>query len=83
MSSLILTSLVLFISANTSFAQQAKERTKAELNVAKTQEVKLRIERAYLNQDTQQKNKLNARPVKTRVKLKAEPAQLKLNKSKL
>lgn len=83
MSSLILASLVLIVSANTSFAQQSKERTKAELNVAKTNAVKLRIEKAFQVHDAKQKNSLNARPVKTRVKMKAEPAQIKLNKTKM
>lgn len=82
MPALVITSLMLIVSTNTCFAQQPEERTKAELNEAKTQEVKLRIEKAYLR-DIKKEKSLNTRPVKTRVKLKAEPAQIKLNKSKL
>lgn len=81
--SLILTFLAVAASVNTSFAQQTKETSKAELDVVKTEEVKLRVQKAYLKKDVEHQKRLDTRPVKTGVKMKAEPAHLRLNKGKL
>jgi hypothetical protein len=81
--SLVLTFLAVATLVNTSFAQESKETAKAELNVAKTQQIKLRIQKAYLKQGLQHQNRLDTKPVKSRVKIKAEPARVKLNTSRI
>ena len=80
---LILTYLAVAASVNTSFAQQSKETSKAELDVTKTEEVQLRVKKAYLKKEIQNQKRLDSRPAKTRAKMKAEPAHHVLKKSEI
>ena len=82
MSSLIVTSLVLVVSANTSIAQQVQERTKAELHDTKTEKVQVEVKRALHKDSLQKKSKLHAKPVKARAKIKTKPARVKIIRKK-
>ena len=81
-SSLIVSSLVLVVSASTSFAQQVQERTKAELHETKTEKVQVEVKRALQKDDLHKKSKLKAKPVKARAKINAKPARVKIIRKK-
>lgn len=78
--SLLLTSLVLVVSSSSSFAQQERQRAKAELDVVKSEKIQSDVRKAVQKERLQQKNELKARPVKSKAKIKAQPALIRIEK---
>lgn len=78
LSSLIVACIVVFASANTSVAQEVKERAQAQLHVAKTQKLQRDVCKAFQKSDAQQNHKVINRPVRAKAQVRVQPADRRI-----
>lgn len=69
---MIVTCLILVVSANTSFGQQVKNIKKTELTVVKNEQISADVKLVKQREDFQNKNNLKARPVKEKAKIEVQ-----------
>jgi hypothetical protein len=78
MSTIVLSALLIIVSTTAGFAQQAIERSKAELDVPQTERLKMQVRNVMMREDTQKKKTNTERTVLKRALIQPKPVRLKL-----